>query len=60
VTTLVTTRGLSLRSILGNLVTRKEKRPVELFSLIPLTVVVGTLAGVGLAGPSLWQHGGDP
>jgi hypothetical protein len=32
---------------------------VELFSLIPLALVVGTLAGLGLAGPSLWNGGGD-
>ena len=32
---------------------------MELFSLIPLTVIVGTLAGLGLAGPSLWNDGGD-
>jgi hypothetical protein len=33
---------------------------MELFSLIPLALVVGLLAGAGLAGPSLWSNGGDP
>jgi len=33
---------------------------MELFSLIPLALVVGTLAGLALAGPSLWKNGGDP
>jgi len=33
---------------------------MELFQLVPLAVLVGTLAGLGIAGGTLRTRGGDP
>ena len=33
---------------------------MELFQLVPLALIVGGLAGLGLAGRTMWGSGGDP